>query len=178
MTVAELNPLLKAPLTSVAFRHILVASDFSEPSRLALCEALALAAEHLSVVHVLHPDRQFAALESPPELDLQRIAAERQLKALTEKWGVVQKIDCTLLTRGPVAKQVVSVIQEKAIDLLVIGTRGRGGFRKLALGSVAEELLRLAPCPVMTIGPEVEIAAFTRGVGFNRNLLATDFGKG
>ena len=68
MTVAELNPLLKAPLTSVAFRHILVASDFSEPSRLALCEALALAAEHLSVVHVLQPDRQYSALENPPNL--------------------------------------------------------------------------------------------------------------
>ena len=72
----------------------------------------------------------------------------------------------------------MSVIEEKAIDLLVIGTRGRGGFRKLALGSVAEELLRLAPCPVMTIGPQVAPAAFTRGAGFHRILFATDFGKG
>ena len=70
------------------------------------------------------------------------------------------------------------MIEEKAIDLLVIGTRGRGGVRKLALGSVAEELLRVAPCPVMTIGPQVENAAFTREAGFHTILFATDFGKG
>jgi len=70
------------------------------------------------------------------------------------------------------------MIEEKAIDLLVISTRGRGGVRKLALGSVAEELLRVAPCPVMTIGPQVETAACTRGTGFHTILFATDFGKG
>jgi len=73
---------------------------------------------------------------------------------------------------------VAAVIEEGAIDLLVIGTRGRGGLTKLALGSVAEELLRIAPCPVMTIGPKADIATITNGPGFHRILFATDFGKG
>jgi len=181
MTVAELNTQSKTSGTCAAFRHILVATDFSEPSRRALCDALVLAAENnaqLSVVHVLHSDRKYAALEAPYELDLERIALEKEMKSFLDKLGPEQKIDTTLVKHGPVAEQVAAVIGEKAIDLLVIGTRGRGGLQKLALGSVAEELLRIAPCPVMTIGPKADIAVITRGYGFRRILFATDFGKG
>jgi nucleotide-binding universal stress UspA family protein len=77
-----------------------------------------------------------------------------------------------------VSAQVLSVIEEKGIDLLVIGTRGRGGIQKLALGSVAEELLRAAPCPVMTIGPKAELPTVSHEPGFHKILFATDFGKG
>ena len=181
MTVAELNTQAKTSKTGAAFHHILVATDFSEPSRRALCDALVLAAENnaqLSLVHVLHFDRQYAALEDPYELNLERIAAEKEMKALVDTLGPEQKLDTTLVKHGPVAEQVAAVIEEKQIDLLVIGTRGRGGLQKLALGSVAEELLRIAPCPVMTIGPKADIAALTRGPGFHRILFATDFGKG
>jgi len=180
MTVAELNTQSKASKSGTTFHH-LVATDFSEPSRRALCDALVLATENnaqLSVVHVLHFDRKYAALEDPYELNLERIAAEKEIKALVDKLGPEQKIDTTLVKHGPVAAQVAAVIEEKQIDLLVIGTRGRGGLQKLALGSVAEELLRVAPCPVLTIGPKADIAAFTRGPGFHRILFATDFGKG
>ncbi|MGC1450877.1 MAG: universal stress protein [Candidatus Sulfotelmatobacter sp.] len=181
MTVAELNTLSKTQTTSVAFRHILVATDFSEASKRALLDASALAQDNnaqLSIVHVLQPDRQYGALENPPELDLERIDAEQRIKSLVEGFGPGQKIDTTLVKHGPVADQVAAAIEEKGIDLLVIGTRGRGGFQKLALGSVAEELLRIATCPVMTIGPKADIAAITNGPGFHRILFATDFGKG
>ena len=181
MTVAELCKQSKASKTYAAFHHILVATDFSEPSRRALCDALVLATENdaqLSLVHVLHFDRKYAALEDPYELNLERIAAEKEMKALVDKLGPEQKIDTTLVKHGPVAEQVAALIEEKQIDLLVIGTRGRGGLQKLALGSVAEELLRIAPCPVLTIGPKADIAALTRGPGFHRILFATDFGKG
>jgi nucleotide-binding universal stress UspA family protein len=181
MAVAELNTPSKTSETSASFRHILVATDFSEPSRRALCDALVLAAENnaqLSVIHVLQPDFRFAALENPPELDLERIAAEKEIKRLVDDLGPKQQIDTTLVKHGPVAAQVAAVIEEKGIDLLVIGTRGRGGLKKLALGSVAEELLRVASCPVMTIGPKADIATVTNGPGFHRILFATDFGKG
>jgi nucleotide-binding universal stress UspA family protein len=181
MSVAELNIPLETSKTSAAFRHILVATDFSEASRRALCDALALAAENnaqVSVIHVLHPDRKYGALENPPELDLERIAAEKKVRVLVNEFGPELKIDTTLVKHGPVAAQVAAVIEEKGIDLLVIGTRGRGGLQKLALGSVAEELLRVAPCPVMTIGPKADIATITNGPGFHKILFATDFGKG
>ena len=179
MTVAELNTPMKSS-TNVAFRNILVATDFSEPSRRAMLEALTLARQNnaqLSVIHVLPPDRLKATFDNPPELDLERIVAETQIKTLLDELKPQQKVGA-LVKHGHVAVQVLSMIEDKAIDLLVIGTRGRGGVRKLALGSVAEELLRLAPCAVMTIGPQVETAACTSKTGFHTILFATDFGKG
>ena len=126
-----------------------------------------------SVIHVLHPDRTHAALESPPELNLERIDAEKQFRKLLNELKPGQKVS-TFVKHGNVTLQVLSLIEEEAIDLLVIGTRGCGGLRQLALGSVAEELLRVAPCPVMTIGPQADFAT----TGFHRILFATDFGKG
>ncbi len=181
MTVAESDTQVKAAKSSEVFHHILVAIDFSEPSRRALCDALVLAAENnaqLSVVHVLHSDRNYAAVEDPYELNRERAAAEKEIKAMIDKLGPDHEVNSAMVKHGPVTQQVLTVIEEKAIDLLVIGTRGRGGLRKLALGSVAEELLRLASCPVMTIGPNADIAVITRGHGFRRILFATDFGKG
>src|ERR1700693_1436612 len=108
MAVAE----EKSTKTSVTFQHILVATDFSEASRRALCDALALAAENhaqVSVVHGLQHDRQYA--------------------------GPEQHVATTLVANGPVAEAVERVIEEGTVDLLVIGTRGRGGLQKLALGS-------------------------------------------
>lgn len=177
MTVAE----LKTPKAHAVFRHVLVATDFSEPSHRALCDAVALSTDNgaqLSVVHVLQPDLKYATLENPPELDLDRIDAERQLRILVDELSSEQTIDTNLINHGPVAEQVAGLIDREGIDLLVIGTHGRGGLSKLALGSVAEELLRVAPCPVLTIGPKADIAAISRGFGFHTILFATDFGKG
>jgi len=179
MTVVE----LKSPVatqSAAAFRNILVATDFSEASRRALHHALEIATENraeLSLVHVLRPDWRYATLESPPEMDLQRADAEQRLKALIRQEAPDHNIDIELMTSGPVADAVVSFIRESKVDLLVIGTRGRAGLSKLALGSVAEELLRVAPCPVMTIGPDAD-SALARGRGFGAILFATDFGQG
>jgi nucleotide-binding universal stress UspA family protein len=181
MTTAELTTTPPTPTTRALFRHILVATDFSRASRRALCDAVELAAENdaqLSVVHVLQPDIKYGALENPPELDLERIAAEQQLRSLDGDLGPVKKINTILVKHRPVAEAIASVIAEQGVDLLVIGTRGRGSLPMLALGSVAEELLRLAPCPVMTIGPKADIAVIKRGVGFRNILFATDFGNG
>jgi len=180
MSVAEIKAEIPTQ-SATAFPQILVATDFSEASRRALCDALALAGEgrgQVSVVHVLQPDWRYAALENPPEIDLQRIDAEDRLKALVHDMAPDQHINISLVRHTSVADAVVSMINESEIDLLVIGTRGRGGISKLALGSVAEELLRIAPCPVLTIGPKADIAAIAHGPGFHTILFATDFGPG
>lgn len=177
MTVAEMTTPLKTTEKCAAFRHILVATDFSEPSRRALCDALALAAEnhaHVSVVHVLRHEGKDAS----PELDRERDQAEQGIKDLTNELKPEQEVASVLVKYGSVAEAVVRVIEEKQADLLVIGTRGRGGLQKLALGSVAEELLRVAPCPVMTIGPKADLAAIKHGPGLHTILFATDYGKG
>jgi len=180
MTVTEEKP-SQSSREHAALQNILVATDFSEPAQRALCKAVRIAGKHhsrLSVVHVLHPDRQNAAFENPPELDKERIAAEQQLTGLVAAFEPGQAIATLLIKHGPVAEQVVSVIEQKGIDLLVIGTRGRGSLQTLALGSAAEELLRIAPCPVMTVGPRVELGADSVEDGFHTILFATDFGRG
>jgi len=180
MSIAEFKREISAhPITT--FPHVLVAIDFSEASRRALCDAVTLTADsnaRVSVIHVLQPDWRYHTLENPPEMDLQRIDEERRLKAFVENVAPKRDIEVSLFRHTSVADAVVQAVNESDIDLVVIGTHGRCGLSKLALGSVAEELLRIAPCPVMTIGPNSDIAAITRGPGFHTILFATDFGQG
>ena len=73
-----------------------------------------------------------------------------------------------------VARRLVS---DEHIDLVVVGTHGRTGFRKLLMGSVAEEAERLLCCPVLTVGPSVDPETLTHGQ-FRSILYATDFSTG
>src|SRR5579864_4995929 len=176
MTVAELT----RTGTSTVFKNILVAKDFLEASDRALRDALALAVEddvRISVIHALAKGpQQYSTLENPPELDVERIGAEKQMRKIVEDLKTVRKVEAQVRL-GKVGDVVARVIAEEHIDLLVIGTRGRGGISKLALGSVAEELLRIASCPVLTIGPRAEVASAAQRMEFRTILFATDFGK-
>ena len=169
MTVAE----IKDMTTAATFHNILLATDFSECSERAWVQALALATRenaHLFVMHALGPD-----LDVPvaPNVDPEAIVAEQHMRML-----VVQdhehRIEATNICRGNADAVIASLVAEKQIDLLVIGTHGRGGMTKLAMGSVAERLLRVAPCPVMTVGPR----AVGTAAEFHTIIFATDFGKG
>lgn len=175
--VAELNP----KETGMCFHHILVATDFSEASRRALSDALALATRYeapLSVLHVIPPELALINLESPRELDMAWQTAQRKMKEFLSDIGPHHNIEHIFLRSGPLSKVVESVIGEAEIDLLVIGTRGRGGLRKLALGSMAEQLLRLASCPVLTVGPKADGNICAGNATFGTILFATDFGPG
>jgi nucleotide-binding universal stress UspA family protein len=179
MAVAELK-IQDTPKEVAIFHHIMVATDFSRSSQDALTEALALAAENseVSVVHVVRADWRYEMVESPPEIDLERFDAQQRLKNLIASQGSKCKINATLIKHGPIAPAVLSLAAEDGTDLIVIGTHGRGGLSKLALGSVAEELLRIAPCPVMTVGPKAHVAEVGGRCGLRTILFATDFGKG
>jgi nucleotide-binding universal stress UspA family protein len=61
----------------------------------------------------------------------------------------------TYVREGEVWESLSDIIRGHEIDLLVVGTHGRTGVEKLLLGSKAEEILRLAPCPVLTVGPKI-----------------------
>jgi len=162
------------------FRHILAAVDFSPASKRALAKALALTAStdaRLSVVHVLQADWRYEMLENPPEIDLERMDAHGRLQKLIEELCPEPKIESILVKHGPIARAILSVAADAGADLIVVGTKGRGGFSKFALGSVAEELLRIAPCPVMTIGPKTAPTAPDKTPGFRSILFSTDFGS-
>ncbi len=180
MSVAQF-PTPAIPQPQEVFHHILMATDFSEASQRALSGAIALAAQnhaHLSVVHVLHTDWRYEILDSPPEIDLERIDAQRRLEAATRDMGLGRAIDSIIIRHGPVPQKVLALAEEVGADLLVIGTRGRAGLTKLALGSVAEELLRIAPCPVITFGPKANVETASPESAFRSILFATDFGAG
>jgi len=81
----------------------------------------------------------------------------------------------TIVERGiGIWPAVEQAIKEQAIDLIVLGTHGRTGAEKFLLGSVAEEIFRRSPVPVLTIGPGVRSSTHTAG-RFHRVLFATDF---
>ncbi len=174
-TLAEIHD----PKQSTAFKQVLLATDFSEASQRAFAYAVAIARRYsavLAVVHAIPPEpRDRIPLEAlPRELNRPRLEAEQQMKALGEDTRMGGLNHHLLLEQGPVWDVLARVIQRENVDLLVLGTHGRGGLKKLALGSVAEEVLRLAPCPVLTIGPNVPPAS--GAVEFKRILFATDFG--
>jgi nucleotide-binding universal stress UspA family protein len=166
----------------IGFKQILLATDFSEGSQRAFAYATAVARQYgsvLSVVHVIPPEpRDPIPLEPlPRQLNRLWLDAEQKLKTLGARLNDLDHH--LLLEQGPVWDVLARVVQLEKIDLLVLGTHGRGGLTKLVLGSVAEEVLRLAPCPVLTVGPHVPSAVSGANSGtfeFRRILFATDFG--
>ena len=165
---------------SVSFKNILLATDFSAVSKNALAYAAMIAGGHDSKIYLVHviPPRARTAIPIeplPPELNTEHLDAELAMQTFArgdELKGVRHE---ELLERGPIWDVLSELMQSDAIDLLVLGTHGRGGLKKIILGSVAEELFRLAVCPVLTVGPAVP--AETAGAKeFHCILFATDFG--
>jgi len=82
----------------------------------------------------------------------------------------------SLFGAGEIWEVLAGWIERKAIDLLVVGTHGRTGARKLLMGSVAEKIFRQATCPVFTVGPRVPSKP-QDAIAFRKILFATDFGE-
>jgi nucleotide-binding universal stress UspA family protein len=147
------------PKSRFAPKNILLATDFSPASEAALPHALIIASQYgskLFVAYVICPE--FKDLE-PSETTATII---QQARGLTEQkldnslCSVRQKgISCQpLIGEGAIWDVLLDMIQQNGIDLIIVGTHGRRGLRKLLLGSVAEEVFRMAPCPVLTVGPK------------------------
>jgi nucleotide-binding universal stress UspA family protein len=81
-----------------------------------------------------------------------------------------------LTPKGRVADELARIIEDHKIDLLVLGTHGRAGIRKLIMGSVAEETFRRAGCPVLTVGPGV-CSEPDPAAKFHHILFATNFSR-
>ncbi len=168
----------------VAVKNILVPNDFSDCSRIALQAAMDLshrtgAALHTLFAEVLHGESFAPEAAGPAEGDAARnrlrdhVAEEVrsrpdwQSEALPVSHSVVRDI-------AP-ASAIISYADEHDIDLIVMGTHGRRGLRRLLLGSVAEEVVRLAPCSVFTIRCKTALPA--SGLHVQRILVPIDFSK-
>lgn len=167
----------------VEIRRILCAIDCSDFSRRALDHAFAIARWYGSSVTALHvfspaPVPAFgpgpAAFQPIVLTDVDReqlLADTREFVAAESAPGI--PID-TVLREGNAASEILAQATDTAADLLVIGTHGRSGFERLVLGSVAEKVLRKAPCPVLTV-PRRHPDAVPSGPIFKKIVCAVDF---
>ena len=143
----------------ISLSNILVTTDFSRISKTALAYAAVLAGQYeakVVIAHVLSPEPRLSVpLDPPPaEIDPARLDADRKLAAFVLDSTLARSAK-VLLQRGDVWNVISEIIQKNNIDLVVTGTHGRQGLRKLVLGSEAEKIYRRASCPVLTIGPQV-----------------------
>src|SRR3989338_7919094 len=125
---------------SFAIRQILFPTDFSDASRLAGTTAADLALQFGARLHVLHV--------VPPVTD--PTPAPANLRAIAEGLGRALS-PVTAITSGLVTRQILAYAKKNAIDLIVLGTHGRTGVSRALLGSVAEAVVRRAPCRVLTV---------------------------
>jgi len=146
--------------TAVSFRNILYLTDFSPTAEHAAASALELARRYGAKVFALHvrplqiytmaPAEAWPALQEAADL-----IAEDQIQYLDKVFESVEHQ--VTVDEGDIWSYVSQAIKEYGIDLIVMGTSGRGGLDKIVLGSVAEDILRRVACPVLTVGPKVSV---------------------
>lgn len=151
----------------VVLRNILVAADFEETSGAALDYGRNLAHSYGSTLHILHAVEnvlvRFAgegALALLPDLQAAvESDARKRMEALVTAWDrTTLRAKAVIVTAPEPAEAIVEYAKEHDIDLIVMGTHGRRGFTHMVMGSVAERVVRTAPCPVLTMRrPEREL---------------------
>src|ERR1035441_2158998 len=130
--------------TNISFKSILCATDFSEVAKGALGYAASIARTHsakLRIVHVL-PEESPMAIPTealPASLERDRSEAESKMQILGKEKCLLGLPHEDIVERGPIQEVMADLIRRNNIDLLVLGTHGRGGLNKFLLGSVAEE---------------------------------------
>ena len=165
------------PTARLGFRNILFATDFSPASHLAMLYAGGLARSFGAQLYAVYVQEPINYAVPPQAWKTAEITDEMELKVLIDelKHNFPDVKPLLVEARGPVTGTVEETIKSCNIELLVIGTRGRTGLHKLALGSQAEEILRHATCPVLTVGPHASPRRGERGK-IASILFATDFG--
>jgi universal stress protein A len=139
-------------------RVILVATDFGAASDSALAYARAFSHAFGATLHVLHvrENNFFRPIASDPRA-LEQAALHHIERRLTPEDKTELHARAILETSDATADAIVEYARENAVDLIVMGTHGRTGLSHALAGSVAERVVRLAPCPVLTIrSPERE----------------------
>src|SRR5215467_396439 len=148
--------------TRISVNNVLYATDFSTAACMALPYALAICRHYEGVLHVVHVIQDFDILFQAEGVNpvtfektweaKNRNAMERIRKLSPNLAGTPHH---TYVRRGKIRDEISEIVADQHIDLLVLGTHGREGIGQLVVGSVAEELLRQASCPVLTVGPKV-----------------------
>lgn len=144
----------------VRLQKILVPVDFEEASRRAVLYALDIADKFNGVVKLLHIWQPPHFVDPEAQLHIQgltvqslgdyaRKSAQRQMDRFLKQFKGGDQVEQRIETGDP-ANVIANVAREENFDLIVMGTHGRTGLSHLLLGSVAEKVVRVAPCPVLT----------------------------
>jgi nucleotide-binding universal stress UspA family protein len=140
----------------ITLKNILVATDFSEPAEVATDYGQDLARSYGATLHVMHVIEDMLAMYAP-ELGFALPSIERNIEAAVRRdlESITTRLDDSFRTVVVRASNVSHAISEyakaNAIDLIIIGTHGRGAVSRFLMGSVAERVVRSAPCPVLTV---------------------------
>ena len=144
----------------IRLKKILVATDFEESSEAALTYGRDLARGFDAALHVLHVVQnvytQFgteAYVSVLPDLqrDVEEAARMRLEALLSEEDRTALHATPVIRTSGTPAAAIVEYANDAKIDLIIMGTHGRGAVAHMLMGSVAERVVRTAPCPVLTV---------------------------
>jgi len=151
----------------IALKDILVATDFGPASDNALRYGQALAREFDARLHVFHATPNvfatsmdgygYAAIPPYVQEDIEKAARRQMEELVSDEDRRELKATAVLVTHNSPAIAIADYAKHHAIDLIVVGTHGRGAVAHVLLGNVAERLVRIAPCPVLTVrDPEHE----------------------
>jgi nucleotide-binding universal stress UspA family protein len=149
--------------SEITLKEVLFPTDFSPASEAVFPYAATIADRYnarLCVAHVINLEPfDLAAPESVPEMIKQaRTHAHQKIDHLLGTRRLEADRYQAIVAEGAVSEVLIDLTHRNHIDLVVLGTHGRRAFKKLLLGSVAEEVFCTAPCPVLTIGPKAASA--------------------
>lgn len=148
-------------------KRILVPTDFSTTSDIAVGYGMDLAKRYGATVHLLHvvedtylahafPDGYSAEL---PGIHARLVAeAEQRLNETSTRCRAASVVVTLQIADGRPARMIVETAKAMGSDLIVMGTHGRSGVAHFVMGSVAEHVVRTAPCPVFTVRDTTRVA--------------------
>jgi nucleotide-binding universal stress UspA family protein len=145
----------------IALKNILVATDFGGPAEVAFSYGRNLARAFGATLHLLHVVDDLstrAATSAGFGVDFERMQTEMEQGAQAELDALLSDEDrrdlhakAVVLTSTTPALSIVQYARDAQVDLIIVGTHGRGAVAHLFLGSIAERVVRMAPCPVLTV---------------------------
>jgi nucleotide-binding universal stress UspA family protein len=147
---------------AIRLQRILLPSDFSNYSATATKYACELAVKFEAELHLLHvlelqldPTPGFGmGLAVPNYINESRAAAEKHLAGILDPHWAAGRTVIKAVVEGSPSLEIIRYARQQEINLIVLSTHGRTGLSHIIMGSVAESVVRTAPCPVLTLRPE------------------------
>lgn len=173
-----------AKSAGLKIKNLLVPIDFSERSIDLLEYARVLTRQFgadLHLVHVYEPDYPLSSVTGMPlTLPPVQVAqgVRRHLKDVAKRRGLELRPGNVHAIEGSPFEEICRLASAKAIDLIVVSTRGNTGLKHLLLGSTAERIVRYSPCPVLVVHPPAKNKKLTgRALDFGKILVPIDFSE-